>query len=48
MLCGIYPFDMPLLQIIFVNEPNGRNFVTKADYAEKGPKAILGQSASLL
>ncbi|GJE91132.1 actin [Phanerochaete sordida] len=35
-------------KIIFVNEPNGRNFVTKADYAEKGPKAILGQSASLL
>ncbi|EKM50420.1 uncharacterized protein PHACADRAFT_263701 [Phanerochaete carnosa HHB-10118-sp] len=35
-------------KIIFVNEPNGKNFVTKADYAEKGPKVILGHSASLL
>lgn len=35
-------------QIIFVNDPNGRNFVSKHDYAEKGPKAILAMSSSLL
>lgn len=36
------------IQIIFVNDPNGKNFVSKHDYAEKGPKAILAMSASLL
>ena len=35
-------------KIVFVNDPNGKNFVSKQDYAEKGPKAILGMSASLL
>ena len=34
-------------KIIFA-DPAGRNFVSKADYATRGPKAILEMSASLL
>lgn len=26
---------------------DGKNFISKADYAEKGPKAVLEMSASL-
>ena len=35
------------LQATF-NDALGKNFVSKADYVEKGPKAIIEMSASLL
>jgi|ERR1700691_490494 actin-related protein 9 len=30
------------------NDAHGKNFVSKADYVEKGPRAIIEMSASLL
>ena len=35
-------------QITFINDSSGRNFVSKADYSEKGPKAILSMAPALL
>ena len=34
-------------QIIFA-DPLGKNFVSKGDYTEKGPRAVLEMSSSLL
>jgi actin-related protein 9 len=36
-----------LIQATF-NDAHGKNFVSKADYVEKGPRAIIEMSASLL
>lgn len=36
----------PLVQITF-NDSSGQNIVSKADYAESGPKAVLSMSPSL-
>ncbi|KAI0084488.1 actin-like ATPase domain-containing protein [Irpex rosettiformis] len=37
-----------IAKITFVNDSSGKNFVSKADYAEKGPKAIIEMSPALL
>lgn len=36
-----------ILQATF-NDAHGKNFVSKADYVDKGPRAIIEMSASLL
>ncbi|KAJ7623473.1 actin-related protein [Roridomyces roridus] len=35
-------------KITFINEPNARNFVSKADYSSKGPRAAIEMSPALL
>ncbi len=51
-VCSVLEFKSEVLmlcmQIIFVNDSSGKNFVSKADYTEKGPKAIIEMSPSLL
>jgi hypothetical protein len=43
--CGAHIYDTT--QIVF-NDAHGKNFVSKADYTNRGPKAIIEMSPSLL
>ena len=43
-----YDTHAHFLQITFVNDSSGKNFVSKADYSEKGPRAIIEMSPALL
>lgn len=35
------------MQIAFINDSTGKNFVSKADYSEKGPKAVIEMAPAL-
>ncbi|KAI0343119.1 actin-related protein [Trametopsis cervina] len=37
-----------IAKITFINDSSGKNFVSKSDYTEKGPKAIIEMSPALL
>lgn len=43
----LIPITLIALQVTF-NDAHGKNFVSKADYVENGPRAIIEMSASLL
>ena len=48
MFSDIHDAHAFFVQITFVNDSSGKNFVSKADYSEKGPRAIIEMSPALL